>query len=135
MGWVRPLSRTLLIVPLTITGGRLKRSGSARSSVTESEAACAVITRPRRMRAAFIVFIVLPKPSSTCPTPPRCTGPPRRPFPRGARRARGRVFHARDVEGRTPAPVIVLRELETENPDGACHRYIANARPRVEPRA
>src|SRR5262245_16542134 len=37
---------------------------------------------------------------------------PRRRFPRGARRARGRVLHARCVEGRAPAALVVAHELE-----------------------
>src|SRR5947209_4121670 len=56
---------------LTVTGWSRKRSGSARSSPTETGAACAAVTAasatPRDRRAPLIVL------------PPRSAGPPKRP--------------------------------------------------------
>src|SRR5690348_9874608 len=60
---------------------------------------------------------------------PRCALPP------GARRACRRVLHPRGVEGRSPAALVILRELEIVALTVHPHRDMANPSPRVEPGA
>src|SRR5262249_12812702 len=79
------VSRKLLMVPVTVTGCPLKRSELARSSLTESGAACANSAKPRRMSVAFIVSPRLPQRRPRRPL----RRAPRRPFPRGARTTSG----------------------------------------------
>src|SRR5215467_7163063 len=62
-------------------------------------------------------------------------GAPRSPLPRGARRARRRVLHARRVEGRAPALVVILSQLQVAALAMHTHRNAPDPRPRVQPRA
>src|SRR5437660_10165280 len=59
----------------------------------------------------------------------------RRALPSRARRARGRVLHARRVEGRAPATVVVPRELEIVALTRHAGCNPTNAGPRIEPPA
>src|SRR5215471_4725924 len=49
--------------------------------------------------------------------------------------ARRRVLHARRVEGRTPALVVILGQLQVVALTMHAHRNAPDPRPRVEPRA
>jgi len=62
-------------------------------------------------------------------------GAPRRPLPRGAGRAGRRVLHSGRVEGRAPAALIVLSELEILAPAVHADGNVADAGPGVEPGA
>src|SRR5262247_1976722 len=68
---------------------------------------------------------------------PRCAlrGVPRRALPARARRARRRVLRPGRVEGRTPAAVVVLGQLEVVALPMHAHRDAPDSGPRVEPRA
>src|SRR5262249_20745402 len=60
---------------------------------------------------------------------------PRRPLPRGVGRTRGGVLHSGRVEGRAPASVVVLGQLEVEALAVHPHGDVADAGPGVEPGA
>src|SRR5213593_4460374 len=60
---------------------------------------------------------------------------PRRALPPGARRARGRVLHPGRVEGRPPAPLVVLSQLQIVALTVHPHGDVADAGPRIEPGA
>src|SRR4029434_3981239 len=58
---------------------------------------------------------------------------PRRALPSGARRARRRVLHARRVERRPPAALVISRELEIVALARHADDDVADPSPRVEP--
>jgi len=68
-------------------------------------------------------------------TPQPARRAPRRPLPRGAGRAGRRVLHSGRVEGRAPAALIVLSELEILAPAVHADGNVADAGPGVEPGA
>src|SRR5262249_27245216 len=63
----------------------------------------------------------------------RCV--PRRALPRGAGRACGRVLHAGPVEGRTPAALLVLCQLQVEALAVRSHGNVPDAGAGVDPTA
>ncbi len=56
---------------------------------------------------------------------------PGRAFPSGARRGRWRVLHPGRVEGRSPAALVVLRELEIVALTVHPHGDVPNPSPRL----
>src|SRR5262249_27442310 len=58
---------------------------------------------------------------------------PRRRLPAGARRARGRMLHARRVERRTPAALVVLGQLKVVTLAVHADGDVADTGPGVEP--